>query len=385
MTDAERLPVMFRHFAEREFDGYSPRYARLARFVADRPALAGPLLAAPRSQQRAILLFAAAQYLLRTSAAGHPLAGYLPVLSGARPAGEGLTAAFADLVITHRAELAELCATRLIQTNEAARAALLRPAFGRAAELVDGRPLALVELGTSAGLLLLPDRYAYHYATPDGGRTQRTGRDDAPPPLVLECEVRGRGWPEPAAVPVDVAARTGVDVAPVDTADEDAVTWLRSCVWPEHVDRLDRLDAALAEAATVRPHLVRGDMVARLPTLLSTVDSGSVPCVFASNAVNYLSHRAAERLVELLAGHGAARDLVLVLNEASRFGAELVLGRRPDEAGPPGVLAVGLLTLAAWRKGRATVEVLARTGPHAQWVEWVQRGYDLASPSRSTA
>jgi len=239
VTDAERLPVMFRHFAEQELDGYSARYAQLARFLTDRPALARPLLAAPRSQQRAILLFAAVQYLLRTSAAGHPLAGYLPVLGGARPAGEGLTAAFTDLVATHRAELAELCATRLIQTNEATRAALLRPGLGRAAELVDGCPLTLVELGTSAGLLLLPDRYAYHYATPDGSRTQRTGRDEAPSPLVLGCEVRGRGWPEPATVPIDVAARTGVDVAPVDTADSDAVTWLRSCVWPEHVDRLE--------------------------------------------------------------------------------------------------------------------------------------------------
>jgi len=140
VTDAERLPVMFRHFAEQELDSYSARYAQLARFLTDRPALARPLLAAPRSQQRAILLFAAVQYLLRTSAAGHPLAGYLPVLGGARPAGEGLTAAFTDLVATHRAELAELCATRLIQTNEATRAALLRPGLGRAAELVARSP-----------------------------------------------------------------------------------------------------------------------------------------------------------------------------------------------------------------------------------------------------
>ncbi|HET8681689.1 MAG TPA: DUF2332 domain-containing protein [Micromonosporaceae bacterium] len=384
MTDAERLPVMFRHFAEQEFRT-SPCYERLALFLADQPALARPLLAAPRRQQRAILYFAAVQYLLRTSAAGHPLAGYLPVLGGARTPDEGLIAAFTDLVTAYGTELTALCATRFVQTNEAGRAALLRPGFGRAAELVQGRPLALVELGTSAGLLLLPDRYAYRYTAPDGSRTHRTGRVDAPLPLVLECEVRGRGWPEPAMVPITLADRAGIDVCPVDATDRDAVAWLRSCVWPEHVDRLDRLDAALVEAAAIQPRLVPGDMVAELPSLLSTVDSCVVPCVFASNALTYLPREATGRLVDLLAEQGAARDLVVVLNESSRFGAELLLGRRPAEAGPPGVLAVGLLTLVAWRNGRATVEVLARTGPHGQWVEWVPQEYGFTPLSRSTA
>jgi hypothetical protein len=64
-----------------------------------------------------------------------------------------------------------------------------------------------------------------------------------------------------------------------------------------------------------------------------------------------------------------------VLNEESECGAEMFTGRRPEEAGPRGMLSVGLLTLVAWRSGRATVEVLARTGPHGEWLEWIQREY----------
>src|SRR5690348_4119627 len=100
---------MFRHFAELEFRGSSPVYERLALALADPPELA-------------------------------------------------------ELMRAHGAELARLCATRTTQTNEAGRAALLRPAFGRAAALATGRAVALVELGTSAGLLLIPDRYGYRYA-----------------------------------------------------------------------------------------------------------------------------------------------------------------------------------------------------------------------------
>jgi hypothetical protein len=364
----------FRHFAQREFRGHSARYERLAAAVADRPELAEPLLAAPPDQRRPILFFAAVQYILRTVARDHPLAGYLPTLGGSREVDGGLPAALTDLVAAHRDELTAICATRTTQTNEARRAALLRPAFGRAAE-VAGRPLALVELGTSAGLLLISDRYACEYR--DGDRFESYGPAGG---LRMSCEVRGGRWPSPAATDPAVADRVGIDLSPVDAADPLATEWLRACVWPEHTERLARLDAALAQVAAARPRLVTGEMVATLPTVLSTVDDDAVPCVFTSNALMYLSTADRRRLAATLAECGARRDLTVVLNEASQCGAELFTGR-PAEAGPRGVLAVGLLTLVAWRGGRATVEVLARTGPHGQWLEWVQReyGYTLAS------
>jgi hypothetical protein len=380
----ERLSAMFRHFAEREFHGSSPVYERLALLLADQPSLAAPLLAAPRTQQRAILYFAAVQYLLRTAATGHPLSAYLAVLGGARPLDDGLAEAFVDLVTSYATDLELLCTTRHTQTNEARRTALLRPGFCRAAQLVADRPLALVELGTSAGLLLLPDRYGYRYSTPGGARTARAGRAGAPPALVMSCEVRGDHWPGPVTGEFAVADRIGIDTSPVDAANPSDVSWLRSCIWPEHLDRLARLDAALGEVALVRPRLVPGDMVDSLPSLLSTMDSG-VPCVFASNAINYLDREGVARLVDVLETHGTKRDLVVVLNETSRFGAELFVAEPPVEAGPPGVLAVGLLTLVAWRDGRATVEVLARTGPHGEWLQWLPHEYAYAPPhSRST-
>lgn len=144
------LAEIFRHFARHEFHGSSPLYERLSEFVADRPELATPLRAAVPGQRRAILLFAAVQYLLRSAAQGHPLSGYFPTLGGLRPADDGLPTALADLVSTFRAELTEVCATRTTQTNEARRAALLRPGFGRAVAAARGRPISLVELGTSA-------------------------------------------------------------------------------------------------------------------------------------------------------------------------------------------------------------------------------------------
>lgn len=372
-ADSQTLTRTFRHFARREFRGHSARYEYLAGVVADRPELAAPLLAAPPAQRRAILYFAAVQYVLRTVAPDHPLAGYLPTLGGTRGVDADLPAAFADLVSAHRDALIALCASRTTQTNEARRAALLRPGFGRAAALAGGRPLGLVELGTSAGLLLLSDAYACRYE--QGARTATYGPAGG---LTLTCEVRGDRWPEPAAAELTVTGRVGIDLAPIDPTDRAATDWLRSCIWPEHTDRLARLDAALAEVARARPRMLAGDMVATLPTALSSVDEEAVPVVFASNAVNYLPAADLARLVATLDRVGRQRDLAVLFNEAASYGAELFIGRRPAEAGPPGVLNVGVLTLVAWRDGRATVEVLARTGPHGQWLDWLPNEYAYA-------
>jgi hypothetical protein len=363
------LAARFDRFVELELRYSSARYTILGEAIVANPGLARVLLAAPDQQRRPNLFFAAVQYLLRTNATGHPLAGYLPTLGGDRAPDAGLVPALVDLVTSYPDELAELCATRRTQTNEPRRSAMLLPGFGRAADLVEGRPLALLELGTSAGLLLLPDRYAYRYRSSDGHRVSRHGRQDAPEPLVLDCEVRGDDWPWWLDLP-PVADRVGVDVNPLDPADEDTVTWLRSLIWPEHTERLDRLDAALAEARTVKPRLVQGDMVDALPAVLSTVDD--VPCVFASSAVNYLTGIDRRRLAQSLAAIGRERDLVVVLNEVAAGGVQLFARQAPAPSVP---LAVGTLAVIAWLEGRATVEVLAVTQPHGSWLRWQWREY----------
>jgi hypothetical protein len=372
--DTESLVRMFHAFAM-EFHGESPVYERLAQTCAATPSLGDPLLAAPRRQRRALLLFGAVQYLLRGAAAGHPLTAYFPVLGGDREPDDKLPLAFADLVTKYSAALTRLCASRTTQTNEARRSALFRPAFVTAAA---GRPIGLVELGTSAGLLLIPDRYGYRYH--DAARSVTVG---AAPALALECEARGPQWPEPALADLPpIASRIGIDLQPIDATDPDAASWLRCLIWPEQVERLARLDAALAEVALARPRLIAGDMLDRLPTALSEVDSGVLPVVFASHAVTYLPRDDQIRLVQTLGRLGAERDLAIVLNEAPRCGIQLFSVDAPDDepAGPAG--PVSTLTLVAWRAGVASVTSLARTGPHGAWIAWnpTPLPYDPVSP-----
>ncbi|MGE5830839.1 MAG: DUF2332 domain-containing protein [Micromonosporaceae bacterium] len=372
----ERLARMFEQFAEHEFRGTSPVYTTLAFACAEDARLARPLLAAPARQRRALLLFAAGQYLLRTVARGHRLAEYLPVLGGDRPVDAGLVPAFADLLAQHEHEVARLCATRTTQTNEAARSALLRPAFGRTAELIGHRPLGLIELGTSAGLLLLPERYGYRFVD-DAGVARRYGRPDAPAPLVFSCAVSG-GWPEPVGVDATIGSRAGVDLNPVRSDDPDAVAWLRSCIWPEQVDRLGRLDAALTEVAAVRPRLVAGDLVETVPSLVSSVDAAAVPVVFTCHALTYLPGARQRQLAAVLADLGRQRDLVVVLNEGADCGIQLFA---PDAPAPPPGPTLAVLTVVSWLDGRGSVEALGLTGPHGTSIAWQPRAYAHHPPA----
>jgi hypothetical protein len=348
--------AMFRYFADDEFRGSSPAYFTLADALANDPAPAEPLLAAPPTQRRALLLFAAVQFLLRGAARGHPLAAYYPTLGGRRAPDAGLLAAFRDLTGEFGAELAELCATRRTQTNEVRRAAVLRPAFALAAA---GRPVTLVELGTSAGLLLLTDRYGYRYRY-GNGREVRAGRSDG---LVLDCTVSGDGWSEPAAADLTVADRVGLDLAPIRPGDTAGADWLRSCIWPEHTARVERLDAALAEVAARPPRFVRGDMVEALPDVLAAVPADTVPLVFSYAAVTYLTDEARVRLVETLARVGARRELAVVLTEAAYAGVRLF--DRETSVGERGGPAY-----AHWRTGAPTVLHLGHGTPHGDELSW---------------
>lgn len=395
--DPSALVGMFGRIAEAEFRGSSPVYAYLSEFLAGRPELAAPLLAAPPPQRRALLYFAAAQYVVRTREPDHPLAAYLPVLGGDRTPDAGLAVAFAALVATYQDELANLCAGRTTQTNEPARCALLRPALALATTAWAG-PVALVDLGTSAGLLLIPDRYAYRYPTdspgascPDVSSPDRYprarhpgaspgarvyGRPGAPPELTMSCLVRDAAPPaDLLATTPRIGARIGIDLSPVAAGDTAATTWLRCCVWPEHTGRLRRLDAALAEAALVPRTLLAGDMVEILPAVLADLPSDVLPLITSSNSLTYLPAERRRRLVASLARAGAGRDLAVVVNEAASCGLNLFTDEGPVRA--PGS-AAGTLATVRWRAGRPQVDALATTGAHGAWMSWHPRGYPPA-------
>jgi hypothetical protein len=122
------------------------------------------------------------------------------------------------------------------QTNEPARTAALLVGLGAAVRRTGLRRVRLLEPGASAGLGLLVDHYRF---LGDGW----AAGPESSPLVVSGCEAAGF-VPEP----VEVVARRGCDVAPVDAGSDEGADYLTSFVWPWQLDRHARLAAALRVA-----------------------------------------------------------------------------------------------------------------------------------------
>ncbi len=214
---------------------------------------------------------------------------------------------------------------RATQTNEVGRLATLYPAFSSLVPNGDGRSLALLEVGASAGLCLYPDRYLIRWRFPNGG-TQET---DPVGPL-LECATTGElpGW---ALAPV--VWRAGIDLAPVDVTDDDAVRWLETMVWPEQEERRERLRAAVRIARADPPYLVQGDLLEALPALMEQAPPEATLVVFHSAVIAYLEPADRERFAAMMAGLVADGRCHWVSNEGPRVLPGLVPpGRRTSRS-----------------------------------------------------
>ena len=227
--DAETAAVVQRYarFARDEAPGRSELYADWARGVAADPDLAAILARIPATRRQPPLVFAVTRML------GAP---------------EEAFAAWAAWLRVHADEAVAEASVRRLQTNEPMRCAVLLPALAT----IPG-PIALLEVGASAGLCLYPDRYSYRYR----GSAGVTALDpaDGPSTVMLECDVTGD---PPLGMP-RVVWRAGIDLDPLDAADAGDRDFLTSLVWPGEDGRAERIRAALDIAAADPPLLVTGD------------------------------------------------------------------------------------------------------------------------------
>jgi len=350
-TPRHVITTSYERFAHLQAHGSSPTYERLALATRDDEQAISFLATLPPGKTQPNLLFGVMRWH------GVPV--------------EDPAAALAWLHQNHDTVRAELLA-RATQTNEAARCAVLLPALAQLAAHTDG-PLALLEIGASAGLCLLYDAWRYRYTRPDG-TAHVLGATSSP--VELGCSVDGP-VPLPTAVP-DIAWRAGLDLDPLDPHDDDVRRWLRCLVWPEHTDRADRLGAGLAVAAQ-HPGLVRrGDMTRDLAPLLDEARCQLDAAAGAGRGAVVVTHSAALVYVD----PDQRRGVVETIAErgAHRLGAEgtTVLPEVQQQL-PAGVEADRRFVVSL------DGAPLALADPHGSQLSWLSSGVplDVEDPCQS--
>ncbi|OCW59060.1 DUF2332 domain-containing protein [Hoeflea olei] len=320
-VDRDALSARYHRFAVREASGRSPLYEQLTLGVSQDAEVLGLIASLPQPKQQPNLLLAAYRHLF-----GVP-ASY---------------SEFRQALVDRFDAVRAIMLDRSTQTNEPGRCAVLLPVLSGLPQ-----PLALLEVGASAGLCLFPDRYGYDYPS----RSLRPPAQDQPHP-VFPCRA-GADVELPDRLP-QIVWRAGLDLNPLDAGDPDEAAWLETLVWPEQQGRRDRLRLALDTVAEERPRIVEGDLLGpKFEALCRQAPQDATLVVFHTAVLAYVpSHDDRMRFATLVS---SLAD-VWICNEAP--GVMPHFGVSPAEAPAQGAFLLSVNAQAA-----------AWTDPHGAWIE----------------
>jgi hypothetical protein len=322
----------------------SPLYARFGEGIRGDENLKALAARAKKGQPMGNMILGAVHFLLLRGA-DHPLRQHYPDLDGHPPEGEDPFPLLRDFVNQHRDAVTHLVETRVTNTNEVGRANILHAGF-RALTKESAAPLHLVEIGPSAGLNMIWDRYGVRYLK-DGvaGAVVNPGAA-----LTMDCELRGDRTP-PFDVTPNVAGRVGLELNPVNLANADDRDWLRALMWPDQVPRMRRLERAIELFAEEKPPIRAGNALDLLPEALAEIPQDRTACVYHTIAVYQFSTAMKETLEDILTVAGLRRPVWRLAFEFD--GKECTVN------------------LIRYADGVRDEKILANAHPHGTWIEWL--------------
>ena len=198
---------------------------------------------------------------------------------------------FREFSLAHRDELAGIIAQRSVNTNEVRRCGCLLPALAFAALHANATQVHLIDIGCSAGLNLFADKYKIDFG-PYGG----SGPNNSS--VQFRTDIR-QGRLSLAPIP-HIQMRTGIDPDPIDLNDPQDVTWFKSLVWPDHLERFERLEAAVGIAQEQSSDITKGYANDVLPDLIRSSPDDLLIVIQHSFVLNQFTPEDREILESLL-------------------------------------------------------------------------------------
>ena len=237
------------------------------------------------------------------------------------------------------------------QTNEAGRSASIMAGLLWLAQRVRAPRFELFEIGASAGVNTMIDRYFFRLGDTEVGPPQS--------PMRIVPDWRGASPPAP---PADFAITgvKGCDIAPINRADPEAALRLKAYVWPDAGERMARIDAAIALAGAQPPDLVAadaGDFAAAM--LARPAEPGTARVMFHSIMWQYLPAATQQRITALFEAAGAQAT------------PDTPLGWIALETDPATFRHELRVRLWDGNAHHGEEQLLSHAHPHGAWVEWL--------------
>ncbi|WP_090832436.1 MULTISPECIES: DUF2332 domain-containing protein [unclassified Bacillus (in: firmicutes)] len=339
MIKMNQLSERFLQFAKKECRGSSELYEYLSMQIAQDDEVLYLCEHVQKGQPVPNLLFGAVHYLL-LKGKDHTLKEYYQSLVKEPKSIECSFPIFKEFCMTFKEEVISILQTKLVQTNEVRRCAYLYPAFCYIYERMK-KPLALVEIGTSAGLQLLWDQYSYSYGT---GTTYGNRSSN----VHITSEIRSSYDPLLFLTAPPVTQRIGLDLHVNDVSNEENFLWLKALIWPEHNERRELFDKAAQYVKDFPIKFIEGDGVKLILNISSQIPSDSVLCIFHTHVANQIPLEGKKDLFENIRVIGENRDVVHLYNN----------------------MTDGDLHLDYFMNGIKYTHNVGKTDGHGRWFEW---------------
>ncbi|MHA2028458.1 MAG: DUF2332 domain-containing protein [Candidatus Kariarchaeaceae archaeon] len=347
----DNLKKGFHEFGEVALNDEEMLYKSICEIVVDSEYLLKITDNVPLGQPFSNILLGGVHFLL-LKGVKHELSNYYATTNppkGIKSVDDNLKEIFIDFVKQHEEQIVEICKTKKVQTNEIGRCSFILPSLNYLNSLTD-KPLILVEIGASGGLLLNYNKYGLRYSD------QKQIAGDPNSIVQLECEVIGTKVPPVLDLP-DIKIKVGIDLYPIRCSNSDEALWLQSLVWPKNTQRFISLRNALEICKTDQSSykLIQGDGFRDIERYLENYnDSGSILCIYHSFAINQISQEEQQQYYHKLKSY------------TSSFGNkifELRINWLPESRHQ--------LVLHEIHNGEILTTELANVHHHGRWIEWL--------------
>ncbi len=331
-------------FANVECKNVSPLYYDLSLKTAKDDQLVSIAAHCKYGQPLPNLFFASVQSLLYKEP-NQELAQYYPSITQNHKSGLPF-ALFKEFCLDHQQEIIELEQNNIVQTNALNRTAYLLPIFSH---LFDNEEINIIDIGTSAGLTLNMDKYEYHY-----NDQYHFGNS-----LVkIKSEIKSGSIPLFNRM-VKIKNRIGIDQNPLDVNNIENAHWLKSLIWADQVERLEKIENAINLAREENINFIKASQLFEFEEIILEQEKNIPLIVYHTHALYQFSKEERNNFWKLMDKIGKERDFTYLATEGSRVFKK--------DYSIKGIL----VEVTQYKKGKKNTQLMAHTNGHANWIKWL--------------
>jgi len=342
-TATQKLKDWFKRFADKECKGVSSLYFNLSNKIANDDKLIKIASFCKKRQPMPNLFLASIHYLLLNKPS-EELSKYYPSITTDYKQDLPFEM-FKEFCLRNAAEIIALEQSKIVQTNALNRSAYIMPILSN---LFDSVKINLIDIGTSAGLTLNLDKYAYYY---DNEYVTGEGL------VKIRSAIKEGELPNFKQI-LTINNKIGIDQNPLDLKIKENADWLKALIWADKVERIEKIEQAIKIARQENIQFEKASSIDKFEEIIYSQKVDVPLVIYHTHTLYQFTQEKRNEFWNLIDNIGRKRDLIYLATENSQV--------LKNDYGVNGVV----VELTKYQKGKKLSQIVAETNGHANWIKW---------------